>query len=322
MFSVRLCAIGIAVLVSSFVAAESVSTPQILSRTLSAVPSCLQWRWIGNCLWKDCDLLNCSVRTSMKVRHYLPDLLVSVHRNVADDSWVEMRGKTNATSTAALNRVAAQLGLSGAGGHAAVSTDHARNGDLRFFEVNVYDHPLEDISSVVDDLVCQSITQSGKTYYQSVLDAVAWRLGTGMSLFGIASKLGRPIGESTSSAWGSVLPRTGFVIQQSPVRAAAIVAQRACDIVINEASQHVALPLGSPGPYTTVPVDLNERDSATGYWQMVSPKVDRSCDLFGSADPSWDAGRTDTSQSYLWNLWRPYTCCEPRGETYLGSIHF
>ena len=311
---------------ASIVYAETTSTAQILHRTLTAAPACLNWRWIGNCLWLKCHLLGCDVETSPKVHHYLPDLLVTVHRTPADQPWIEMRHVLNVPQTTALKNFGRAIFSNryvGSGGDVSVSTDHAGNADVRFFEANVFGHPLADLTIDTDQLFCQSVTRAGKPYYQSALDALAWRMAPLESVLPVALVPGqREIGTSAMQSWGAVYPRSGFVTQQDPVKAAAVIAQRACDIVIGPRRLHVALALEAPVPYTTVPIRLDERDVATGMWQMISPKIDTRCELFGSDDPSWQLGRIDASRAFVWNLWRSYECCEPRGEKYLGAVHF
>ena len=182
----------------------------------------------------------------------------------------------------------------GSGGDAAVSTGATSNGDIRFFEASVFGHPLETLAGVTDELLCQSAARAGKPYYQSALDPLAWRVAPIESHLPDALIPGRrEIGIDVTQSWGAVYPRSGFVIQQNSAKAAAVVAQRACDIVIGPRRQHVAVALGDPGRYTTVPTELDERDAATGIWQMVSPKVDEACELFGSTDPDWSIGRID-----------------------------
>lgn len=306
--------------------AESVSTAQITQRTLVAASSCLNWRWIGNCLWSECDLFGCEILTSMKVRHYVPDLLVTVQRTPADIPWREMRytlSSMQASTISSVIRLISSQAFAGSGGDVAVSTDFTRNGDVRFFESNVFGHPLDALPLETGGLLCQSVSQPGKRYYQSALDALAWRVAPFESTRPEALVPGRrEIGSSIAGSWGAVYPRSGFVTQQSPAKAAAVIAQRACDIVVGPRLQHVAFELESPEPYTTVPTYLDERDPATGLWQMISPKIDRTCGLFGLGDPNWDVGRIDESRASIWNLWRPYECCEPRGQIYLGAVHF
>ena len=44
-----------------------------------------------------------------------------------------------------------------------------------------------------------------------------------------------------SFTWGSVYPRSGFVQQQHPGKAAAVVSQRAIDILLNDGKGHIRL---------------------------------------------------------------------------------
>ena len=326
MHVVRSSFLCVLVLSAPLYSAESVSTAHIVQRTLLALPSCLNWRWIGNCLWSKCDLLGCEIQTSMKVRHYIPDLLVTVQRSPETTPWIEMRRALSSTqSVTLLNsfRLKSSSQFAGSGGNVAVSSRLARNGDVRFFEANVFGHPLETLPLEADRLVCQSTTTPREPYFQSALDALAWRFAPLESVSPAALISGRrEIGASSLNSWGTVYPRSGFVTQQSPAKAAAVIAQRACDIVVGPRGQHIALDLESPAPYTTVPTYLDERDPVSGMWQMISPKIDAMCSLFDTGDPNWDIGRIDESRAFVWNLWRPYECCEPRGNIYLGAVYF
>ncbi len=227
--------------------AETISTAQILQRTLAAASACVNWRWIGNCLRLECDLLGCDVQTSPKVRHYLPDLLVTVHRTPADQPWIEMRRTLSVPQSAVLRSFAAAMSSNrfvGSGGDVSVSTEYAGNADVRFFEANVFGHPLAELPFDTDRLFCQSVTRTGKPYYQSTLDATAWRIAPLESALPAALVPGqREIGASAMQSWGAVYPRSGFVTQQNPAKAAAVIAQRACDIVIGPRRLHVALAL-------------------------------------------------------------------------------
>lgn len=46
-----------------------------------ASPDCLEYRVVGICYWLYCTLGGCTVRTSVKVRHYVPDAVVSSYSN-------------------------------------------------------------------------------------------------------------------------------------------------------------------------------------------------------------------------------------------------
>ena len=34
----------------------------------------------------------------------------------------------------------------------------------------------------------------------------------------------------------------------------------------------------------------------------------------------WGGGQVDPEGDYVWNLWRPYKCCQRRGQVFLFSI--
>src|SRR3546814_13505269 len=61
----------------------------IVASTLS--PSCLEYRVVGICYWLSCGVGGCRIRTSIKVRHYVPDAVVSGYSNTGANPWVEVR---------------------------------------------------------------------------------------------------------------------------------------------------------------------------------------------------------------------------------------
>ncbi len=89
-------------------------------------------------------------------------------------------------------------------------------------------------------------------YLLSTLDAVMWRSGLPESFYPEALTPGlREIGSTTGgNMWGNVYPRSGFVTQVDDYKAAAVVAQRAADVVTRTGQIHVYQPMtasASPG---------------------------------------------------------------------------
>ncbi|MGR7482727.1 TraU family protein [Klebsiella aerogenes] len=68
--------------------ALSITTPQINASALS--PDCLQYRVVGLCYWLFCTPFGCTVKTSVKVKHNLPDLVVSAYNTPGDNPWQEI----------------------------------------------------------------------------------------------------------------------------------------------------------------------------------------------------------------------------------------
>ena len=81
--------------------AASLTTAEIMEQTSSAAFACMQWRPVGLCFWLECDLLSCSVHSSLKVGHYNPDLVVSAYNTLGGNPWTEMRATLGAAQQAA-----------------------------------------------------------------------------------------------------------------------------------------------------------------------------------------------------------------------------
>src|SRR3546814_8164501 len=73
-------------------------TATIVSSALS--PDCLEYRVVGICYWLYCTPFGCSVRTSVKVRHYVPDAVVSSYSNTGENPWQEVRAMSMPNPTA------------------------------------------------------------------------------------------------------------------------------------------------------------------------------------------------------------------------------
>ena len=157
--------------------------------------------------------------------------------------------------------------------------------------------------------MCESQTDSLDVYFDSVLDAIAWRFAVTESISAEATIPGRrELGTWPHHTWGSVYPRCGWVTHPHMGKAAALIAQRAGDIVTRRSQLHVYQELPSTSENLWAPAPLHEGSESTGKWQMVSPTVESRCGLFGRDDRSWNsdssAVASDADQSFAWNLWR------------------
>ncbi len=328
---VRGLALAIAVGAMQSVLAETLTTPVIVNRTATAAVSCMRWMPIGLCFWLRCGLRGCRVRTSVKVGHYNPDLVVSSYNALGGNPWLEIRSTLGTAQKVAATGILGRLGGfpvdSGAnrteGGRGA--RDH-RN--LIFRETDAIGHPLSTFSLLGFNVICRAQASPFVPYYQSGIDALAWRNALPEILYPASLVPGlREIGTWPLQSWGSVFPRNGWATQSEEPKAAAITAQRAGDIVTRRGQPHLYLPLSGPNARNQrvwPPGPLHENEARTGTWQMLSPKADTSCGIFGANDlaavTSWSSGRMDVSGMYTWNLWRPYKCCNSRGQWFLFSV--
>ncbi|NWC43334.1 TIGR03756 family integrating conjugative element protein [Pseudomonas tolaasii] len=285
----------------------AMDTPSIISSVLS--PNCLAYRVVGICFWLLCTPFGCSIKTSTKVRHFIPELVVTSYATTGNNPWTEM-----ATLSAP---------ISGAEGGGNLITPNTHRDNLpRFKNVDGISHPggwaATQLASQ-SGYACASGATAFMPYYLSTLDSLAWRHGIPESLYPESLMPGiREIGRQASgNMWGNLYPRQGFLVQPDDFKAAAVMTQRAGDVITRNGQPHVYLPLTpAKGDGYWPPGPIVENDASTHKWQLLFPQVQSTCAIFPS-DPvqSADGG-------YAWSLWRPYSCCKREGQTFLFSIDF
>ena len=301
---------GIApVLLGTAVSASALNTAAITGSVLS--PDCLAYRVQGICYWLYCTFKGCTVRTSVKVRHYVPDAVVSSYSNTGENPWVEVRAMSLPNPTAQ------------SGGDGTANEDHENN-LAKFKNADVIGHPGATLfSRFVSRLgySCAGAATAFMPYLLSTFDTVAWRYNIPESLYPEALIPGmREIGTRTGlNLWGNVYPRGGFLHHVDDYKAAAVVAQRSGDVVTRRGQVHVYRPLLANPRVGYWPAGaLMEGDAATGKWQELTPLLRGTCAVFPNSGTRVQARRGD----YAWALWRPYSCCQRRGQVFLGSTDF
>lgn len=323
--------------------AESFTTLDVIQRSASA--DCLDWCITGLCFWLKCGLTGCHVTTTPRIEHNLPDLVVTSYPHAGESPWLEARASYGPAAKAA---VRALQGADGAG--RAANNLHRNEGrgqpaTLKFKETQVIGSPAAAAVSGAP-FMCQSQTTPGMAYYLSELDALAWRAPE--------AELWRPetlipgrreISQAPPQTWGSVFPRSGYVMSAEDPKAAAVTAQRAIDIVSQPGqAPHVYRPLGWRGAREVQTGDPKAKDEdsciraggawletragrgrcrsersvmwlppaaeQSDRWQMISPAPQNYCEAFGSP-AEWSAGKYDPEGRYAFNYWRHYKCCMP-----------
>jgi integrating conjugative element protein (TIGR03756 family) len=314
---------------------RDITTAQIIAQSASAALTCSRWQPVGVCFWLRCGF-KCRVRSSLKVGHYNPDLVVSAYHEVGGNPWVEMRATLGAAAKAGGQALVRSLaGVDIGEGDRTEGTTSKDHKNLRFKEADAIGHPVASLLSITSftGLICPSETRSFFPYFQSTLDLLAWRTEIPESLFPASFIPGlREIGRFPVNTWGGVYPRSGFIIQAEDPKAGAVAAQRAGDIVTRSGQPHVYVPTGSGGvrmiggSRVWLPPPLLENNPRTGWWQMHTPVPAGKCEAFGGNDTasvaSWADGKSDEKGDYAWTLWRPYECCRRRGQWFLFDIDF
>ena len=286
------------VLLGTAVSAFAINTATITGSVLS--PDCLSYRVQGICYWLYCTITGCTVRTSIKVQHYVPDAVVSSYANTGENPWVEVRAMSMPNPTAQ------------GGGDGTTNEEHENN-LAKFKNADVIGHPGATIFSEFASQLgysCEGAGTAFMPYLLSTLDTVAWRYNIPESLYPEALIPGmREIGTRTGlNLWGNVYPRGGFLHHVDDYKAAAVVAQRAGDIVTRRGQVHVYQPLLANASAGYWPAGaLVESDASTGKWQELTPRLSSSCAVFPHNNVRIQAQQGD----YAWALWRPYSCCQP-----------
>lgn len=310
-----------ALTVAPAVAQPVIHTAEIIARSLSL--DCLDYNPLkGLCIWLDCGLFGCELVAVPKVRHYSPDVVVSAYHETGENPWIDMRPIVGA----------ARFDLEGGITAEAVERQHT---NLRFKNVDAIGNPIAgllDTAFSASGLMCESAARPFFPYFVSTLDTVAWRFGIPESALPesliprtreISGALG-PLG-----SWGSVFPRQGFLVQAHDYKAGAVMAQRAADVVTQRDQPHVYVPVvadARDGYWP--PGEAVENDPETAEWQMLLPEPESTCHVFAELDDLRSgiddpyAARLSEHGDYVWNLWRPYECCEAAGGVLLFSIDF
>lgn len=284
--------------------ATAIDSATLVSSSLS--PDCLAYRVVGVCYWLRCTPYGCKVKTSVKVRHYVPDAVVSSYADTGANPWreVALMSPTNASAQ---------------GGGDSTTNQANENALLKFKNADVIGHPGTLVFNRFASQFGYSCTGAGTAYMPYLLssfDFLAWRYNVPEMFYSEALTPGeREVGAS-GDLWGSVYPRGGFLQQADDYKAAAVVAQRAGDVVTRSGQPHLyqsLLAKSQPGYWPAGA--LRENDANSGRWQRLQPDLSRSCAVFPTAGalPQAEDG------AYAWGLWRPYSCCKRQGQTFLGS---
>ncbi|RLM24771.1 integrating conjugative element protein [Brenneria alni] len=302
-------------------AIATVNTAQLVASAIS--PSCISWRVSGICYWLFCTPWGCKVRTSVKVTHFTPDAVVSTYMSPGGNPWSEMSLVSQSAGGLENTVTGALASLSAGGGNAAdIKEPGRRQTNIKFKYADAFGHPSSAlIGGQIPGYSCNSAATPLMPYFLSTLDSIAWRTGVPESLYPEALVPGqRELGSTVGgNMWGNIYPRDGFVLQTDDDKASGVVAQRVADIITRTGQPHVYQPLTgnrSPGYWPPDPVTENT-GTKNHKWQRLSPKLNTSCAVFPDGDYTV---AEDGNEAYA--LWRPYSCCQRRGQTFLYSTNF
>lgn len=289
---------------------RAITTPEIATSALS--PDCVNYRVVGLCYWLYCTPFGCTVRTSVKVSHFRPDLVVSAYSNTGQNPWAEM------------SLLSPPLPGVAEGGGDTNPRSASQHSKIRFKNADAIGFPAGDeLAKFFTQFgyICSPSSQPFQPYFLSQLDTLAWRSGVPEITYPEALTPGmREVGQN-GDIWGNIYPRAGAISQMHDYKAAAVIAQRVADLVTRSGQPHIYTPLtASSRTGYWPPSSVIEGDNNNHRWQMLMPKKSASCSVFpdGRATDTY-ADKLAEDGAYAWTLWRPYKCCPRRGQTFLGS---
>lgn len=327
-------------------ARADVGSADIIAESMSF--SCVAWKPTGVCFWLKCRVFppSCSIETSLKVRHYNPDAIVQVYQTPGDVPWGEMSFVSKITSFD-------QTGSTPANADRITGNNRSKNkgSDLRKQSSKIISRHVDVIGSPglfpisegfgSTEYGCESGVQPFMPYFVSTLDYYSWKypyteyLELATFVPGMREVGEREDGDNPkflfSGRFGNVYPRVGSLMQNDTYKASAVFAQRAADIVTDSSSFHIYQFLGEQKSKDGwwPPGQVKEWTSREGKWQMLYPKKESDCHIFGESSTRGDKGngrydgyqeRRSNDGNYAWQLWRPYSCCEKKGQLFLYSI--
>lgn len=283
------------------------NTAKITSSAMA--PAWMQWTPVGVCFWLLCVGPKCSVKTSLKVRHFIPEAVVSSYADTGSNPWQEVAPMSSPMA-----------GAEGGGG--MIKTVSARDNHAKFKNADVIGHPGGFVYQAASGsgYTCESSTIPFFPYFLSTLDTIGWRLGIPETVYPEAIIPGmREVGSMLSTnMWGNVYPREGTIVQPDDFKSAALIAQRAADITTRLGQPHVYTPIIGirRDGYWPPEEPVTENDPATHTWQELYPYMQQTCSTF----PDRELTTRSSSDGYAFALWRPYRCCKREGQQFLGSI--
>lgn len=310
---------GFLLTLSSITMADSLNSATITEKTLAALPNCLHYQVKGVCFW----LSQTGVKTTTPyIEHYLPDVVVSVFNKPGDNPWLEINATVDQAGQLAEKSIVSSLAKAPAGGgQHSFQTPLEQN--TFFKEVDVIGNPAL-AALPTDPVLLSSVATPLKPYFQSMLDSMLWRgfppEAEPEQAYAIGASIARYIGNSGGAVtWGSAVPTEGKVATSNDAKAAAVIAQRAGNLLTATHSWgHVYQSLATSCGTECTAATLQENNNQTQF-QRIYPDTQTSCSVFGQTTTYGEDIETQAQGAYVWVLWRKYSGCIPGNGVYIGK---
>ncbi len=315
MIKLRLSCLLLIAVTSSQANTQNLNSASIIKSTLEALPNCLHYQipthfclWLNK--WGDID-------TTPILNHYSPDLVVSVFNKPHDNPWFEVNELIDTVGKPIQQGIIkGTTGIdAGSGSH---SFQNEREQNIFFKEADVIGNPALAIMPGI--ALLPSNVSPWQPYFQSMTDSLLWR---GLPPYAIPEEglaltlsLIHHVGSGMVN-WGSIYPHEGKVVNDNDLKAAAVIAARAADIVTSSHQfGHVYNQVSTAcGKHCkAAPIEENSKET---YFQMIYPVAQTNCTILGE-DESYASNMLNKDGSYVWVVWRHYEGCKNGDGKYIG----
>lgn len=298
--------------------------------------SCTDFALKGTCFWLVCKPF-CKVKPTPYIKHYSPDVVVSVYDRKGSSPF---KGTNTFTELISL---ALGKGANGGEKKPARKKGSRKNSSVSYRLADVYGSPAAwTLNSWLSNMyvACEPGSTTLQPYFVSSSNPLFWYSGLVDSVvnFDEIIKSDKYIAErrdgdrpeyiKTQPFWGHVYPRVGAIQGQDHYRASAVIAARAIDSVIEGRYDIFNTQLdGRKGSYYLPAEKFEPNTSEYGRFQMLYPVKESGCHIMGDSNlkdnNSLDgfSRRRSTNGDYVWHYWRKYICCNrPSGGSFLYKV--
>lgn len=307
--------------------AKNFTSAEVAAQSMNM--DCVNYCVIGVCYYLICTPTGCSINTTARISHYLPDLFVTVYDEPKENPWTEYREVMGNAEEAAEKGIIAEITGTGLSGGEFSPPEAQADSSIKYKDVSVVGHPLALVTKKqIAQFVCPTDVTPYMPYFSSTFDYVGWRWGI-PDMFTAAALIPgkREIGSKTTTnvlgnSWGSVYPRTGKLLQYDDAKTAAVIAQRAVDIVTRTGQSHIYRPIKGS---SSLKFDSNQfksgqsnNDSENVNSKMKGPLFSDQSDSKGSGPKSnseKSSQGASNEQTDHWQMFSPKTDskCKPFG---------
>jgi len=294
-----------------------INSGTIIKDTLAALPNCLHYQIPTHfCLW-----VNewGEVNTTPVTSHYLPDLVISVFAKPHDNPWFEANKIVDSVGQPIQQGIVKTVtGMDAGSGNHILLDQHEQN--VIFKEADVIGNPA--LAMIPAHGLLPSAATPWLPYFQSMADSLLWRglppIALPEEALAVGLNVMHHIGTGVTN-WGGVYPHEGKVINDNDVKASAVIADRAGDLVTSQSELgHVYKYLtNSCGEHcSAAPIQENNKET---YFQMIYPVTQTDCHILGDSE-SYSSNMINSEGAYVWVVWRHYEGCADGEGQYAGIV--